>query len=110
MYFNLSKEIFRICQILYLIDLMLYFKGEIGLVTAIIDCLIIVTSLSFCASLHHIFYWNSIRYGMQVQTAISGMLYKKVIACKTKLDFTLNIMQCKHVPFFQNKIAFQTQI
>lgn len=68
----------RIVQILFLIFLMDYFENMIDLNNAIIYASVIIGSLTLCSVIDHTFFWNSSRYGMQIKTAISGLLYNKV--------------------------------
>lgn len=76
----LIKEIARMAQILFLIYLMEYFdpSKQLSVKYAIVYSSLILLSLSVCATVDHTFFWNSTRYGMQVKTAISGLLYDKV--------------------------------
>ena len=57
-----------------------YFDPDksVSLRQAIIYCIIIIASLTVCGTMHHPFFWNSGRYGLQVKSAISGLLYNKV--------------------------------
>jgi hypothetical protein len=56
-----------------------YFDAKISLEKAIVYGIVIIGSLTLCSLIDHTFFWNSARYGIQIKTAISGLLYNKVI-------------------------------
>lgn len=67
-----------------------YFEDKIKFSVALTYGLIIITCLTLCTLIDNTYFWNSARYGMQVKTAIIGLIYDKVIKYFLFLIFTLN--------------------
>lgn len=67
-----------------------YFEDKIKFSVALTYCLIIVVCLTFCTLIDNTYFWNSARYGIQVKTAITGLIYDKVNKYFLLLISTLN--------------------
>jgi hypothetical protein len=55
-----------------------YFKGEISLALGSVYALVLVICLTVYTALHHPYFYQNMRYGMQIRIAVSGLIYKKV--------------------------------
>ncbi len=58
-----------------------YFNGSIELNETLIYAAAISVIASISGILHHPFYFYSVKYGLQVRLACSGLIYRKVLHC-----------------------------
>ncbi|RNA28163.1 multidrug resistance-associated 4 [Brachionus plicatilis] len=85
--FCFLEETLRIAQTLAVIKFMEFFENKIDFKWGLIYGSFIFLSLLICTLVDHVYFWNSARYGLQIQIALRGLLYEKVLKLKKiKID------------------------
>nr|QNH67888.1 ATP-binding cassette transporter subfamily C member 4 X5 [Brachionus rotundiformis] len=64
-----------------------FFDQKINFEWGLIYGSFIFLSLLICTIVDHVYFWNSARYGLQIQVALRGLLYEQVLKLrKSKID------------------------
>lgn len=108
--FNKQQETLRIAQAIALAKFMEFFSDEVSFNEALMYGSFIVLSIWTCTIIDHVYFWNCARIGSQMQIALKGVIYDKVLRLRNgnvkDIEATLENMYSDDLSALERVIEF----